>query len=52
MEPREMASLMLGLNRDMLASVVEANGAEAVAAILRAMADIIERGAFKPETMH
>ncbi len=52
MEPREMASLMLGLNRAMLAEVVESNGAETVAAILRAMADIIERGAFERETMH
>lgn len=52
MEPREMASLMLGLNRQMMADVVDANGAETVAAILRAMADIIERGTLQRETMH
>ncbi len=52
MEPRDMASLMLGLNRQMMADVVESNGAENIAAILRAMADIIERGGFQRETMH
>ena len=52
MEPREIASLMLGINRNMLTNVVDQHGEEAVVAILRAMAGIIERGMFKPDVMH
>ncbi len=52
MEARDMASIMLGVNREMLVDVLEVNGQDVVVAVLRAMADLIERGAFLKQTMH
>ncbi len=52
MGARDMASLMLGVNRETLVDVLETNGKDLVVDVLRAMADLIERGAFLKETMH
>jgi len=51
-EPHETASLMLAFNHELVAEALKTNGADVVVAVLRATADIIERGAFKPEVMH
>ena len=52
MEARDMDGQRLGINYEMLVHLVNVNGSAVIIAALKTAIDMIERGAYEPETMH